>query len=337
MDPRPRPPEHSSPVPWQDLAGRQILLTGGTGFIGCNLIEAYTRAWEHFRLNGRISVLTRNPVAFLQRAPHLARHPALRLVEGDLGRACPAEFPCDHMIHSALEHGDPLDLMERNLRAMSNLLELAHRCGVGRVLFTSSGAVYGPQPPDLECLDEDYGGAPTFGADGAYGELKRASELLGLLAGDRHGFDFLIARCYSFLGPWLTLRDSRAAGNFIANALAGQPIEVKGDGRPWRSYLHGEDLAEWLWTILLQGGHGRPYNVGSDEPIRIADLAERTRNLLAPDAEVRIALEPGPGPAPRYVPSTERARLELGLSARVGLDEAILRTARWNTRRGRTQ
>jgi dTDP-glucose 4,6-dehydratase len=239
------------------------------------------------------------------------------------------------MIHSALEHCEPLDLMERNLRAMGNLLELAHRCGVGRVLFTSSGAVYGPQPPDLERLDEDYHGAPPLGPDGAYGEVKRASELLGLLSGERHGFDFLIARCFSFLGSWLPLAGSRAAGNFIANALAGQPIKVSGDGRAWRSYLHGEDLANWLWTILLQGKHGRPYNVGSDQPIQIADLAGRTRDLLAPEVDVQIALEPGTGPAPRYVPSTERARLELGLSARVGLDEAILRTARWNRGTGR--
>ena len=257
-------------------------------------------------------------------------------MEGDLGRACPTEFPCDYIIHSALEHCDPLDFMERNLRAMGHLLELARRCGVERVLFTSSGAVYGPQPPDLECLNEDYRGAPLLGADGAYGEVKRISELLGILSGERHGFAFLIARCFSFLGPWLTLTDSRAAGNFIANALAGQPIEVKGDGRPWRSYLHGEDLAEWLWTILLRGEHGRPYNVGSDEPIQIADLAGQVRDLLEPGADIRVAMKPDGNPAPRYVPSIERARLELDLAPRLSLADSILRMALWNQQKDST-
>ena len=157
--------------------------------------------------------------------------------------------------------------------------------------------------------------------------------MVGLVRGERHGFDFLIARCFSFLGPWLPLEGNFAAGNFIGDALAGRPIQVKGDGRPYRSYLHGEDLAKWLWTILLRGVHGRPYNVGSGEAISIADLACRVRDLLVPGAEVRIIEAPEQGPPPRYIPSVERVRLELGLTPRLGLDQAILRTAQWNRER----
>lgn len=330
MDPTSNSPVGHSTLPWGDLKGRRIFLTGGSGFFGCNLLEAYTKAWDRERLNGVISVLTRDPAAFRLKAPHLAGHPGVEIMEGDLRNCDFGASSWDLVIHAAVEYGEPLDLLERNLQATRRVLELAHRWGTRRVLFTSSGAVYGPQPPGLSHLVEDFGGAPPLTATSAYGEAKRASELLGLLHGERHGYDFLIARGFAFLGPWLPLAGFSAVGNFIGDALAGRPIQVKGDGRPYRSYLHGEDLADWLWTILLRGVHGRPYNVGSGEAICIADLARRVRDLLAPGLEVRVALEPGQDLPPRYVPSVERARMELGLEPRMGLDEAILRTAAWN-------
>ncbi len=326
-------PEPPSPVPWRDLAGRRIFLTGGTGFFGCNLLEAYTRAWDRERLGGCVSVLTRDPAAFRAKAPGLAEHPGVELLEGDLKDWDPGDASWDFVVHAAVEPGEPLDLLERNLEATRKVLEVARRGGARRVLFTSSGAVYGPQPPGISHIPEDYAGAPPLAAASAYGEAKRCSELLGVLHGDRHGHDFLIARGFAFLGPWLPLTDARAAGNFIADALAGRPIGIKGDGRPWRAYLDAGDLADWLWTILLRGAHGRPYNVGSDQGLSLADLAFRVRDLLAPGSEVRIAQEPEDGPPPRYLPSVRRIREELGLEPGVGLDSAILRMARWNRER----
>jgi dTDP-glucose 4,6-dehydratase len=314
------------------LAGKRIFFTGGTGFFGCNLLEAYTRAWDHERLGGRVSVLTRDPVAFRGKAPHLAMHPGVEVLEGDLMDCEFGDEKWDFVIHAAREYGEPLAFLERSLRATRRVLDLARHWGARRVLFTSSGAVYGPQPPELSHLPEDYAGAPAFDPchpSSVYGEAKRTSEQLGLAQGERHGYSFLVARCFAFLGPWLPL-DGFVAGNFIGDALAGRPIKVTGDGRPIRSYLHGEDLADWLWTILLLGVHGRPYNVGSEEMVSIASLARRVQELVAPQSEIRIAQEPGEGLPPRYVPSVQRAMQELGLIPRIGLDEAILRTVRWH-------
>ena len=319
-------------VPWGDLAGKRIFLTGGSGFIGCNLLESYVRAWERAGLDSMISVLTRNSAAFRSKAPHLAMHPGVEVLEGDLMDCDFGNLTWDFVIHAAREYGEPLTFLERSLQATRRMLDLACHWGASRVLFTSSGAVYGPQPPQLSHLPEDYAGAPPrdpLDPSSVYGEAKRTSELLGLRHGECHGYSFLIARCFAFLGPWLPL-DGFVAGNFIGDALAGRPIQVTGDGRPIRSYLHGEDLADWLWTILLRGVHGRPYNVGSEEAISIASLARRVQELVAPNSEVRIAQEAGQGLPPRYVPSTQRARQELGLVPRIGLDEAIVRTARWH-------
>jgi nucleoside-diphosphate-sugar epimerase len=106
------------------------------------------------------------------------------------------------------------------------------------------------------------------------------------------------------------------------------PIRVEGDGTPFRSYLHGADLPSWLWTLLAQGEKGRAYNVGSEKPVSIGELAATVARVLGTSHEVRIAISPTPGKAPeRYVPSTKRARTELGLAETIDLEASIRRMA----------
>jgi dTDP-glucose 4,6-dehydratase len=123
-----------------------------------------------------------------------------------------------------------------------------------------------------------------------------------------------------------------AIGNFIADALRGGPIMVKGDGSPFRSYLYASDLAVWLWTMLFKGQSGRAYNVGSEDALNIAALAGEVAAAGSQKVDIKIASSPAPGtPVHRYVPSTARAREELGLAAEISFREAIRRTCVWNS------
>jgi dTDP-glucose 4,6-dehydratase len=192
------------------------------------------------------------------------------------------------------------------------------------VLFLSSGAVYGVQPPDLERVPEGFCGIQT--PSGEYGLGKRLSEEL---CAQHREVLVTIARGFAFLAPRLPLDAHFAAGNFLADALRGAPILVKGDGLPFRSYLYGTDLATWLWTILLRGTPGRAYNVGSEQAVSIAQLAEQIASIAGTSVIVAQPSQAEPS-APRYVPSTLRARTELGLAQTVELPEAIRRTLRWH-------
>ena len=309
---------------WEELRDARVFLTGATGFFGRWLVESFLWANERFDLRAELVALSRDPESFLRRAPELTSQPALSWVQGNqVDFAFPAG-PFDAVIHAAVEYGGPLATFERNLLGARHTLDFAARAGARRFLLTSSGAIYGPQPRDMELLGESFAGSPDL-ADpaSAYGLAKRAAEHLGHL---HPRLELKIARCFAFVGPHLPLDRTGAMGNFIADALRGGPIRVSGDGKPLRSYLYAADMAAWIWTILLKGAPGQAYNVGGEEIISIQQLAARVASVLAPSAEIHIAMDALVGPPPRYLPDVGRARRELGLRAWTPLDEAIRRT-----------
>lgn len=323
---------------WEDLRGSRLFITGGTGFFGCWLLESFAWANDALGLGAEALVLTRDPAAFALKHPRLAAHPAIGFHRGDI-RSFP--FPSgefSHVVHGATEakaslnRDDPLGMIETITEGTRRTLEFARQCGAGRFLLTSSGAVYGSQPPDVSHVPEEYVGAPDCArAASAYGEGKRLAELFCAVYADKHGLDVGIARGFAFVGPFLPLDSHFAVGNFLRDGLAGGPVRVGGDGTPFRSYLYAADLAVWLWTILLRGRPGRAYNVGSEEAMTISETARAVASRFTPAPPVRIGKASVAGTPPsRYVPSTERARTELGLEVRVGLNEALRRTIEWN-------
>jgi dTDP-glucose 4,6-dehydratase len=208
------------------------------------------------------------------------------------------------------------------------VLDFAVERRAQRLLFMSSGAVYGVQPWEVPHVAEDWHGGPdTRDPKSAYGEGKRAAEMLCAIYGRQFGLDVVTARIFALLGPLLTLDIHFAAGNFIRDAMAGRTIRVESAGTAVRSYLYAADLTVWLWTLMLGAAKGAVYNVGSEEAVSIADLARRTATALdGPGVEILGRADPGWNPG-RYVPSTAAIRRELGVLPTVGLDEAIRRTA----------
>jgi len=316
---------------WEDLRGNRIFLTGCTGFFGCWLLESFAWANDRLGLGARAVVLSRDPAAFGAKATHLAANPSIGFHIGDVRSF---EYPIgsfSHIVHAATEsttalnERDPLTMVETVITGTLRTLDFATACGGLKVLLTSSGAVYGKQPENLEHVPETYAGAPdTALPRSAYGEGKRVAELLCAIYHQRYGLETKIARCFAFVGPHLPLDAHFAIGNFIRDRLNGGLIRVNGDGTAYRSYLYAADLAIWLWTILVKGIPCRPYNVGSEEALSIAELAAMA------GTRVQIAGTPTPGKTPdRYVPSTHRARTELGLAQHVPLSEAIRRTCNW--------
>src|SRR5207245_4908945 len=164
---------------------------------------------------------------------HLASHPAIQFHDGDVRSF---EFPkgtFSHVIHAATEatarlySEQPLLMFDIIVEGTRRTLEFARQCGARKFLLTSSGAVYGRQPPELTHVPEDYAGGPNpteprFG----YAEGKRAADMLCALFAQQHGFETKIARGFAFVGPYLPLDIHFAIGNFIRDGMRGGPIRI---------------------------------------------------------------------------------------------------------------
>ncbi|HLA05265.1 MAG TPA: NAD-dependent epimerase/dehydratase family protein [Syntrophales bacterium] len=323
---------------WDEIKGQRIFITGGTGFIGCWLLESFAFANEKLNLGASTVVLTRNQGAFRKKAPHLAGNPAISFHKGDVRYFSFPEGEFSYVIHAATDAGaklneeNPLLMFDTIVQGTRRVLDFARASGARKLLLTSSGAVYGKQPPHLTNVPEDYAGGPDP-SDGrsAYGEGKRVAELLCNQYGRKYGIEAKIARCFAFVGPYLSLDIHYAIGNFIRNGLAGKPVHVTGDGTSYRSYLYAADLAMWLWTILIRGKPGTAYNVGSEEADVIADTAKIVTKAFSSELPVIIDKKADDQIIPeRYLPSTKKARDELGLRQEIDLEDAIARTIRWH-------
>lgn len=318
-----------------DLRGRRVFLTGGTGFVGTWLLE-------YFRLHGEahphLFVLSRDPGAFAERNPHLAALPWLELVPGDVRKLESLPPGIDTVVHGAttasrvLNDESPLEMAEVIAKGTERMLDLASRQGVRRFLFLSSGLACGTQSPELAATPEDRTGhLDALDPRAAYGNAKHFAEHLCVQHAHSAGFEACIARLFAFIGPLLPLDAHFAAGNFIRDGLAGNPILVQGDGTPLRTYLHAAELAHWLWVLLDRGRAGEAYNVGSDEVVSIRELAEAVARQCGVPVAVAGIPQPGRLPA-RYVPDVRKAG-GLGLRPILKLEESLRLTLAWHRRR----
>ena len=297
---------------------RRIFITGGTGFFGKSILD-YRLRHPEFLCGAELTILSRDPAAFTAANPHLADQPGVAFVAGDVRTFCFSAlqpFNFSTIIHAATAAVTTLsddEMYSTIVDGTRHVLEFAKSCGAKRILFTSSGAVYGPQ---TAAVGENAPTNPTT----AYGRGKLAAERICI----ESGIPTCIARCFAFTGPYLNRRIHYAIGNFIQNCLDGTDIVIKGDGTPLRSYLYSDDLVEWLFAILERGEPGLPYNVGSPDGISIRQLAETVRATLGTKNKIVIQGHPTPNQRPSvYVPIVTRATNELELRVTTQLSTAI--------------
>jgi nucleoside-diphosphate-sugar epimerase len=330
-----------TPEFWSRFGGARLFITGGTGFVGSWLLETLQRANDRLGSKIELVVLTRDPERARQQASHIFTRADTTVVAGDVSTFAMQVGPLDLCIHAATDVGDPLkagsplQVFDSIVLGTRRVLDLALSAGVSRFLQMSSGAVYGPQPLDLDRMPESQAGAPDPLQPGsAYGNGKRAAEWLTAAyaaQAAQAGFEPCIARIFALMGPGLPLDGPFAAGNFVRDAIAGQAICVKGDGRPLRSYLYMADLCVWLLRILESGTTGQAYNVGSENAVSISELAGQVANAAGRNTPIEVQSSAlTEKPAPRYVPDTLKARQALGLAEYTSLHAALLKTIHWS-------
>ena len=266
-----------SDLPWTEISGCNILVTGATGLIGGCFVEALMlnpkkdyNVYASGRNVERAKSRFKNYVS--DKSFHFVRHDVLCPLE------CNIRF--DFIIHAASNASPnffaqkPMEVIKSNIEGVANLIEYGLQNGMKRFLYVSSGEVYGEG--DGRVFSEDYSGYVNCATPrSCYPSSKRAAETLCVAYAAEYGADVVIARpCHTY-GPYFTEQDNRVYAQFIRNVFRGEDIVMKSTGEQFRSWCYVVDCVLALLYILLKGENGQVYNIADGASnITIKELAE---------------------------------------------------------------
>jgi UDP-glucuronate decarboxylase len=305
------------------MTARTALVAGGAGFIGSHLCDVLVEdGYEVICLDNFGSGRPRN-------VDHLLDHPRFRLHEEDVRQPL-ALPPVDEIYHLASRASPedftdfPVRIALTNTEGTRHLLDHAVACDA-KMLFASTSEVYGD--PEVHPQPESYTGNVNIrGPRGCYDESKRFGETLTVAYEREYDLDVRTARIFNTYGPRMRPDDGRVIPNFVSQALDGRDLTVYGDGSQTRSFCYVDDLVDGLRSLIdADGLQGEVVNLGSQNEISIATLAETILEVTDADADLTYGPLPEDDPQRRR-PDLSRARRALGYEPTVDLETGLERT-----------
>ena len=276
---------------------KNVLVTGGAGFIGSHICEALLKEAKVICLDNLVS-------GSLQNIDHLLQSPDFVFVKQDVNKpfaltsfpelkkfkvqfqgvqeiyhlACPTS-PKDFDLYK-------IDTLKANSVGMLTVLNLALEWHA-KVLFHSSSVVYGPRPKDTLFVPEEYQGVVNHLSQRAcYDEGKRFAETMMTTFKQMHGLEIRIARIFRTYGPRQRLGSGEMMPDFVVNALEGKPLEIYGDKNFRTSLCHVSDMADGLLKLMSTANDPGPVNLGSDQDLLLAEVAQKIIELSRSKSKV---------------------------------------------------
>lgn len=298
------------------------VITGAAGFLGSHLTDRLLA--EGHRVIGLDNLITGS----LANLAHLDGEERFRFVRHDVTQPFFLPEEVGFVWHLA-SPASPVDYLEHPIQTLKvGSLGTHHALGLARekkarFFLASTSECYGD--PLVHPQREDYwGNVNPVGPRSCYDEAKRFAEALTMAYHRTHGVDTRIVRIFNTYGPRMRLRDGRVVPNFIAQALAGEPLTLHGDGSQTRSFCYVDDLIDGFWRLMQADCHG-PVNLGNPDELSIRDFAEKIRALTASRSPLEQRPRPVDDPAVRR-PDIALARSLLDWEPRIDLDEGLRRT-----------
>jgi nucleoside-diphosphate-sugar epimerase len=303
----------------------RIIVTGGSGFIGSHLCDAFLARGDEVVAVDNLST------GRLQNVTHLAEHPGFTFVRADVCDDIPVDGRVDGVLHFASPASPPeylsvpLETLDVSSLGTRRALDLA-LANDARFLLASTSEVYGD--PDVHPQSESYNGNVDPGAPRAvYDEAKRFAETLTATYRRLYDLPTAIVRIFNTYGPRLRPADGRVVSNFLMQAIDGKPMTMYGTGMQTRSFCYVADEVRGI-VALFDSDVSDPVNIGNPDELSMLELVDVVREVTSSSSEV--VFEPLPvGDPSRRRPDISRARRLLGWEPTVTLRDGLARMRDW--------
>ena len=266
-------------LPWGELTGKTILLSGATGLIGSFLVDVLM--WKN--IDCTIYALGRSETKAQERFSRWWGKKSLFFLPYDVNQTFANDElqSVDYVFHLAsnthpMQYAtDPIGTITTNIIGLRNMLDFAVKHSCKRFVFASSNEIYGENRGDTDLFNENYCGhinSNTLRA--GYPESKRCGEALCQAYKTQMGLDIVIPRFTRSYGPTMQMSDTKAISQFIKKGVCGEDIVLKSAGTQNYSYTYMADAVSGLLTLVLNGENGEAYNIADEASnITLRDLA----------------------------------------------------------------
>lgn len=299
-----------------------ILITGGAGFIGSHLCEAFLKQGNTvFCVDNFITGSREN-------IKDLSGEKSFKLIEHDISVPLNIEDNLDWVFHFAslaspkYYLGYPIKTLKSGLLGTHNCLGVAKNKNA-KFFLASTSEVYGdplvhPQP------EEYWGNVNSIGVRSCYDESKRGAEALTYAYMRQHNIDVRVVRIFNTYGPKMQIDDGRVVSNFIVQALRGEAITVYGEGEQTRSFCYVDDLVKGILQ-MMESGNKMPLNLGNPAEFSVVDLARLVLRFTGSSSKIKFLPLPEDDPR-RRKPDISKAKTLLGWQPWVSLEEGLVKT-----------
>lgn len=309
----------------------RFLVTGGAGFIGSHLAESLLASGH------RVHVLDDLSTGAMENIRHLRGDPGFSYtIDSASSPGLVAELvdEADVIYHLAAAVGveliidSPVRTIETNVHCTEIVLSAANK-KKKPVFIASTSEVYGKSTKLPFSEEGDLVLGPTYTGRWAYACSKAIDEYLGLAYWKERGLPVVVGRLFNTVGPRQTGRYGMVVPSFVKQALAGQPIEVYGDGSQQRCFCHVDDVVKALADLMgTDEAHGQVFNIGATEEVSIMALAKRVKEIAGSESEIVTvpydeAYQEGFEDMPRRIPDTRKIHALLGWAPTRNLDQIL--------------